>query len=378
VLSAHRNNRHDYRLVISSVLLSGLAIALSGTIGCRRLDHSKEPAAVWSIELSLNNANCRNSLGGAEAVPTVRFVNQFQLLYASYGNREIQTDGCTVLGKYSVIEISVGNGAIGRKLEYVALEKDYTALPVADGGFVVLAGERLTKFDSNFNRQGELDTSRVQGPRVFDRSQIDVSPSGKTILLYRHAVGDRSSQWEWLDSSDLAVIQSLRAGTSTELSLRAADRQVIRNAGFAEDIVDPSGERTLCTKCIAYFADNDWWFIDRSKTYSISTSKGSDKFGGKLDIDALHFARAALAHRIAFVTGHYVGSGFPLQEHFDKIDGRVVVLDWSSNKEVASIPWTEAVDSHSEGLTRMALALSPDGKLLAVMRHSQLTLYAIP
>jgi hypothetical protein len=77
------------------------------------------------------------------------------------------------------------------------------------------------------------------------------------------------------------------------------------------------------------------------------------------------------------VTGHYVGSGSPVQTNFESITGKIMVLDWNMNKPVAEIEVNEPAGNPSAGLTQMALALSPNGKYLAVLLHHTLSLYRL-
>lgn len=143
----------------------------------------------------------------------------------------------------------------------------------------------------------------------------------------------------------------------------------------------------LCKLCNAYFLANDLIFVDRSfvatgivrrGTYSIETVSGEKRASGRLDYGAGDFTRAANTPRLAYLSGHYQGSGFPIQTHFNSLTGKFTVLDWNTNKRVAEIEVSEPAGNPSAGLIQSALALSPDGKYLLVLLHHTLTCYRLP
>jgi DNA-binding beta-propeller fold protein YncE len=78
------------------------------------------------------------------------------------------------------------------------------------------------------------------------------------------------------------------------------------------------------------------------------------------------------------MTGHFKGHGLLYKTNFDSLTGRIVVLDWGANKEVAQLKLDEPAGNPSDGLSQSALALSPDGKYLAVLLHHTLTCYRLP
>ena len=160
--------------------------------------------------------------------------------------------------------------------------------------------------------------------------------------------------------------------------MRASDTEAIIADSDGEKLFSAGKTTMLCTQCVADFLTNDVLFIARSNSYSIETLSGKSLGTGTLDAGAINVSRAAHASRFAYVTGHYVGTGFPVQAHFDSITGKVLVVDYSTIKPMAEIEINEPAGNPSAGLTQIAVALSPSGKFLAVLAHQNLSLYELP
>lgn len=193
--------------------------------------------------------------------------------------------------------------------------------------------------------------------------------------------------FKWLRSTDLSLLSSLPS-SGFDLNMNASSNSVTTYRDERLDVVSKSGSVLFsCRSCIPHFLTDDLLFvdrgfvdtgIDRQGTYSIETLSGEKRASGRLDHGAADFTRAANASRLAYLSGHFRGSGFPVQTHFNSLGGKITVLDWSANKRVAEIEINEPAGDPSAGLTQSALALSPDGKYLLVLLHHTLTCYRLP
>jgi hypothetical protein len=339
---------------------------------------AQPPAKLWSIDLG-RDRDFHERLSFEEVLldpPSVDFLNDSQIICAFYSGAKVGTDEAHASSGYHVLEIDPRTGALGRKLEFSAFESNYRALPVADGGFVVFANDELRKFSNQFVPGSSYSTARVQAGEYFDRWLVDVAPGGHTMLLYSHQPEGTQGQWTWLRTADLAVIESAQASLAG--MIQASDTAGIFDGTDDRELLSGGKATVLCTRCNVHFLTDDLLFLDKQQSYAVQTVDGKERAVGKLDIEALHFSRAAQATRFAYVTGHYVGSGSPLQTHFESITGKIMVLDWSTNRPVAEIDVNEPAGNPSAGLTQMALAFSPDGKYLAVLLHHTLSLYRLP
>lgn len=259
-------------------LLVAAAAILATAIFHRRSPLAPPPTLLWSIDLS-RDPDFHKRIAANEVLltpPTLDFLNQNELICSFYGGSWGDPGKYSPLNGYNVLEISPRDGAIGRKLAFNAFDNNNRTFLVTQGGFVVLAGDKLTKFNDRFERLPSLPMADVQN----------------------------------------------------------------------------------------------------SKNYE--TVEEQRQLTGKLDAGSLHFSRSTQSPRIAFVTGHYLSHGFLYKTNAYGIIGRITVLDRKTNNIITEIDWTEPITNPSAGLNQMALALSPDGKYLAVILHYTLNFYRLP
>jgi len=339
---------------------------------------AQSPSKLWSIDLA-SDKDFHKRLSIEEVLldpPTIDFLNDAQLICGFYSGAKPGTGDERASTGYHVLEISALHGSLEHKLHFNAFESGYRALPVADGGFAVLADDKLQKFVDHFESGPVYSTPRVQADGYFDRWRVDVSPTGQTILLYTHKVGDDAANWTWLSATDLSVIKTAQGPRTA--AIQASDTAGIFTGVDDESLMADGKTSVLCSRCRAHFLTDELLFLDKGKSYSIETVAGKELVSGGLDTQALNVSQAAHATRFAYVTGHYVGNGFPLQTQVESITGKIMVVDWSTYKPISEIHVSESAESSSAGLTQMALALSPDGKYLAVLLHHTLSLYRLP
>ena len=339
---------------------------------------AQSPTKLWSVDLS-KDKDFRARLKFQEVMlytPSLNFLNNSQIICDFFSTAKDGTGEISTTMGYHVLEIDAHTGTLGRKLEFKALENNYKALPVADGGFIVFADDQLKKYNNHFMLGPSYSTPRVQGGEYFDRWLVDIAPSGQTVLLYSHRPGETQGRWTWLRTTDLTTVTSMQAPTAR--IIRASDVAGIFDGIDDRELLFGGKTTVLCTRCNVHFLTENLLFLDKQQSYAIQTITGKEQGAGKLDVQALNFSRSAQATRVAYVTGHYVGSGSLIQTNFESITGKIIVLDWNANKSVAAIEMNEPTGNPSAGLTQMALALSPNGEYLAVLLHHTLSLYRLP
>ena len=361
------------------LILACIATAL--LVGVALHPHSasiQSPTKLWSIDLGADR-DFRKRLSVEEvslSPPSVNFLNGSQIICDFYGGPIQGTGESSMSSGYHVLEIDAHTGKLGRKLDFRALEDNYRALPVADGGFMVLADDVLKVFSNQFVPKLSYPTPRVEGGKYFDRWLVDIAPGGQTALLYNHQPGREQGKWTWLRTAKLTAIRSVE-GPLTR-SIRASDTSGIFDGVDDRELLSTLKATVLCTRCRAFFLTDDLLFLDKGDTYSIRTIEGETRGEGNLGIGGANFNRAAQASRFVYSTGHYNGSGYPIQTHFDSITAKIRVWDWVTNKLIAEISVDEPAGNPSAGLSQMSLALSPDGENLAVLIHHTLSLYRLP
>src|SRR6185312_10015191 len=119
---------------------------------------------------------------------TVSFLNDLKSLVSFYDDDKTSFDRSPKRNRFHVIEVDARTGALGRELDFPATDDRARVLPVADGGFVVLAGTELTKFSEDFVSAGSYPTPPGGSPNEWDFWLMDVTPDGSQVVLY-HRTG---------------------------------------------------------------------------------------------------------------------------------------------------------------------------------------------
>ena len=377
-VSAERRSRWKWPILLLAILALAAWFILSRFSTSNSV--APPPQKLWSVDLSLD-PDFRKRIETNEvllAPPSLNFLNQDQII-CGYYSRGPLVEGEVAGNGYHVLEISSREGMFGRKLTFDAPEDGYRSLPVADGGFVVLAADKLTKFTNQFKPSVVLPAPRVMAGAAFDRWHIGVSPTGRTVLLYSRRVG-QNGEWKWLNSATLSTVTEVSSpGPAPDSDIEASDEAAIRNRYLDRVVFSAKGERQICPRCDAYFVNDQTFLIDKGTLYLIETEEGQKILTGKLDWGVSQFARSSFSSVIALTTGHYLYHGLPvIAQHWYAVAGTVLVLDWKTKKVMTEFSWKEPIANASAGLSQMALALSPDGTRLAVLLHHTLTLYLVP
>ena len=206
---------------------------------------------------------------------------------------------------------------------------------------------------------------------------MDVAPGGQTLVL-AHVKNPRQMELRWIRTHDFTTIATVETEPSAQQGMSAGSQAVwLFPYGWARLLSSSGGEYGLCDRCLrAYFLTDDVMFLDERNKYEIKTVSGTTRATGKLDSGTSKFCRAANANRIAYISGHYKGSGFPLLTHF-AAHWEVKVFDWSAMKQIKTITFDQPERQVSYGSKETAIALSPDGRQLLILVGSTLNLYTL-
>jgi len=336
------------------------------------------PTRIWSVDLYGDPDFLKRQIVSEVSLnaPDVSFINDSQIICSFYGGETMGYNPSLKPSGYYVLEINVNDGKTGRKLIVQSVDDHSRAVPVV-GGFVVLGGGEVRKFNSTFVPQSSYPTPIENPDHRPDVWLMDVAPDGHSLFLYSHRVGNPQGTWRWLDTGDLSVSRSMPGPLIT--IPRASDTSgVVAPMGMGDSLFSGTRTAQVCSQCDAQFLADDVLFLASEHSYAIKSLQGKSLGSGDLDVWASNFARSANSTRFAYSTGHYNGTGFPIQTQFKSVSSRTLVVDWSTNKPVAEVDTDEPVGNPSAGLSQMALALSPNGKLLAVLVHHTLSLYRLP
>lgn len=348
---------------------------------------AQSPKIVWKTDLSVDKDFHKRleieevSLG----VPSIHFLDAAHLLVSFDDGPYLGANPNFVVHTFHALSFMVQDGSLSQKLDYEAKDDHALALPVQDG-FVILAGEAITKYSVDFTKGMTFPTPIAFHNKRPDGWLLDVAPGGETLVLYGHHAQDISATWKWLRASDLAVVTQSTGPLASELQATAS--AVVLRTGSDMDLFHGSQSEELCKRCNAFVLSDELILIDKfriekfppvGEKYALQTFGGETIRSLSIDTGAFRFARSSDSTRLAYISGHLTGGkGFLIRSGFTGLSGRVVVLDWLRNKRVAEINIEEQLTNPSALLSQSSLALSADGKYLAVLFHHSLTLYELP
>jgi hypothetical protein len=167
--TATKERRQPSRAFWLLTLVVAAAVILAAAIVHRHFLQVTQPALLWSIDLGRDpDFHKRNVLDEVlQDPPTLDFLNQSLLICSFYGGSWTDPGKYSALNGYNVLEISPRDGAFGHKLAFNAFERKNLTFPLTDGGFAVLAGDKLSKFNDRFEPVPSLPTAGVQNGKNY-------------------------------------------------------------------------------------------------------------------------------------------------------------------------------------------------------------------
>lgn len=357
---------------------------------------AQEAKVLWAVDLSANQDFLRRSHASILLLhpPALDFLDNDRILL-SFDDDSASVPTPTNLAVrpfgFHVLEINAGNGSTGNELSFPVVRDTSRAAAIAEGGFFVIAGQMLKKFDSRFQEAMSLPAplgkviagqngSAPGDPSAWsmERWEMDVTPGGNELLL-AHLVNSREMHVSWLLSRNLHEVASTTLLPGKSISAAHEKLFQIREqplVALADGHVVP-----ICPNCRPVskggFLTDDLLFLAERDHYKLMSTSGALVSSGKLKVGVSSFCRSRASNRFAFTTGYYQGLGFPLESDFS-LRMTVRVVDWKSGKEVSSVSIAERAKPASSGGSLSAIALSPDGARLLVLQGSLLSCYALP
>jgi hypothetical protein len=336
---------------------------------------SQKPVKLWSVDLGAD-PDFQKRLSIEEVLltpPSLTILGNSQIICGFYDDKLVGFDSSLKKKRFHVLEIDAGTGTLGRKLDFQSSDDRAGVHAVAGDNFVVLAGDQLEKFDSDFSPVGSFPTPVDGTIQHREFWLIDVLWGGEEIALYHRLGGEDRQEVTWLRSNDLSVVKSQPAKFGWGPFTATSDK-------YAVNPMEDSG----CAGCISWFLTDGVVFLDfpthfaANRRYAIQTLAGKKLISGSLAAEANDLTESMFAERAAFFQWHYVGSGLFYVTHYPSVAGQITVVDWKTNRQIAEIEVEDPTQNPSAGFRESALALSPDGKFLVVLLHHTLTYYRLP
>jgi hypothetical protein len=269
--------------------------------------------------------------------------------------------------------------------------------PTGTSGFLINVGDELLSLSHDIEIVGrrELPLNPVQFNHFEHQDQwrILTDPRTKTALLAHfpfapylegRAYGDGDAHW--------ISVESLEDTSSFPVPLWSGDEAALigdslifgefKAAKPTQIRINNQNPRPLCTECrggVAETFGNGLAFLVRPNQYWVTSTTGTILFhrkgvGGRGDtIDAT--AGAVTSNRTAFLYGH-LGRR--------RMEDTIVILDVDAKKEIWRLAFhqepivTDFGRLVEESFPSLSFALSPDGKKLAVISGTVLSIFEIP
>ena len=375
------NSRHTLRLPTLVVWIAAFGAS----------SRAQMPTELWSVDLSTNpNFAARKKAEKAiRPSPHLQFGgNDFIVVGFDDDTPSYPEPLPARHFKFHLLELDSGSGKFERQVEFPVVNGNSDLQATADNNLLLLTGEELLKLSPRLetlqslatplSHHGEAVTISINGrpysSEVYEWWKMGMSSSGKVVLL-QHKRSPQEEELRWISTDNLTTRQVV-AESQTANEISGNDNSAILETPFHPLILSASGTvKTLpdCQRCGAvYFVSQDRILEDLSTAYRIVDLSGSILREGKLKIDVSDVSRSLQTSKIAFTTGFIPPSLSSV--HFD-----VIVFDLISTKELSRLKFTLPIDPQMNPVTapKHALALSPDGKKLAVLFGDKLTCYSL-
>jgi len=253
-------------------------------------------------------------------------------------------------------------------------------------------GNQLVRFSSDLvplaRRTLPREMKVRNGLHYYDHWRFLTDPLRVTALLTHVNVGG-SADNRWISTRDLAEVEASHFGNFHSSRLVLVGRRVVfTNSDFKSKkstaMVEADGQaaRPLCDGAVFASFGKSLLFLHRrpAASHVVVNLQGEEIYERKRGFGAdtiLAASGAAQSNRIAFVYGALRGSlfgGWSSNDH-------IVVLDADLKREieVPNLPDKGVhVGDQAQVFNSPALALSPDGRALAVAKGARVTLWDLP
>ena len=217
---------------------------------------------------------------------------------------------------------------------------------------------------------------------IHDHWNIGASPDGHVLLATLHRPGHPEAEEHWLSPETLEDIQVETADTAHCCDAVGHEQVIYRPSApkLAPVLIRSKGDqpRPLCTKCFAAhaaFLDDKWIALVLAGCLLIVSNEGeiqADEHLGSKEDKIAEISVAPISRQIAFLL---------MPQYLRSTPGnyRVCVYDPVLKKVTfqMQIPVRIRREPPWDEVTAPNIALSPDGKSLAILDDSMLRIYAL-
>ncbi len=366
--------------------------------GCSNVLSKPAPTPLWTTDLLQNPVYAqRAKLEGKPPVyhlasPQVAFLGSDTLAVSFTDDAQVMANLSQLLHfHFRTIFLNAKDGKFeDRELSWPTMDSDAKLLPMKDGGFVVVAGQKLYRYSSDCQLSAQAsmpaDPDNDSGsefgyepssiiPRQLTHWTAEEDPSEEFVVL-RHTTPKEISFF-WLNNR-LQVLEGPIKSEGSGVGFSASDEFILQGSFIG----DRTGKWQLL--CPAYknsvgtFVSEDKVFVtyNRSRTtrYALATTdctQFSDLPGAP---GWRVVARAASGNRVAIseasMKDTLSGAATTVNIHLWDTSSAQELLSFRLEPQVERGPWVRA--------PALVAAFSPDGKRLAVLFGTTLSLCVVP
>jgi hypothetical protein len=294
---------------------------------------------------------------------------------------------------FNVLMISAADGRTVTRLQVNALSGASQAMPVSKDDFVVLSGEKLSRYSRGLQitKQVTVDPpvcsmvlttpgDFVNLRCIYNMQRLDVSPDRSKLLMRSDERRQESTppryKWTWFDTGTLEQTAQWVAPGNTEF--RAANSEFISGLGGRGHayLVTEGARSSICADCFqAFFVAPDLRVEDSGKRLELKNSAGDVLYRANLSDSTSGVAASAESSMFVYVT---VTGGLGGLPSFGppKVHFKLHVCDWKEKREVAIFRYDVAQPGpEMSGASQSSVAISPNGRVVALIVDSTLTLF---
>ena len=364
-----------------------------------------------SISFSLVIAGCMNTvpLGDALEVPTALPPLRWSKSAASRSARSailvfltpdilalsetVEEGGSQRTGSVELLDVQ--SGGVRKTLSWSApssapLFLSRAVVRLSEGRFLLQSWNSLKLFSP----EGEVLKTRtfaVEDHRpdynpsltIHDHWDIGASPDGHVLLATLHRPGHPEAEEHWLSPETLEDIQVETADTAHCCDAVGHEQVVYSPSApkLAPVLIRSKGDqpRPLCNKCFAAhaaFLDDKWIVLVLAGRLLIVSNEGeikADENLGSKEDKVTEISIAPISRQIAFLLMPQYSRSTPGNYRICVYDSVLKKVTFQMQVPVRirrEPPWDEVI-------TAPNIALSPDGKSLAILDDSMLRIYAL-
>jgi len=311
----------------------------------------------------------------------------------------------------------------GPTLSWPTPDDDSVLLPLADGGFIVLAGGQLVHYSSDFQMQKqapvpadpenegeEFETLNGRVNQIADW-KAEEDPGEKVVTL-THYVWQKGTTYFWIDPESLRtlgvtsnnadkrryavalsrtptphVVGSFSPERMRHGAILPASEAVIYNAWGQPMIAYEDGSwQRFCSAfqvaSWATFASEDKFFVSYGRNRKVRNALVNSDCRVLLDLPGIYNgevdATSLSGNRIAISERRLGGMSLFTSAISATLTIRLWDLSLDPPREIQKLTFSQKkTGTVVRGMDDFAVAISPNGKLLAVLVGSTLMLYAI-